>query len=81
MARAGLTALRVRVRELVEQVGKGERILLEDRGRPVAALVSVEDLEWLEEMEDQELIRLADEAEAEPGPNIPWEQVKRELGL
>jgi prevent-host-death family protein len=82
MAQAGLTELRTHGRETIGKVQfGGERIILEHRGRPVAALVSVEDLEWFEELEDQELIRLADEAEAEPGPNIPWEQAKKELGL
>ena len=82
MTRAGLTELRTHGREIIGKVQfGGERIILEHRGRPVAAIVSVEDLEWLEELEDRELIRLADEAEAEPGPNIPLEQVKRELGL
>jgi len=82
MTRAALTELRTRGRDIIGQVQfGGERILLEHRGRPVAALVSVEDLELLEQLEDEDFIRLADEAEAEPGPNVPLEQVKQELGL
>jgi antitoxin Phd len=82
MTRAGLTELRTRGRDLIGKVQyAGDRIILQHRGKPVAALISIEDLELLEELEDAELIRLADESEAEPGPNIPWEQVKKELGL
>ena len=82
MTRAAMTELRTRGRDLVGKVQfGGERVILEFKGRPVAALVSLEDLELLEQLEDQALIRLADESEAEPGPNVPLEQVKRELGL
>jgi len=82
MTRAALTELRTRGRDIIGRVQfGGERVLLEHRGRPVAALVSVEDLELLERLEDEDFIRLADEAEAEPGPNVPLEQVKQELGL
>jgi prevent-host-death family protein len=82
MTHAGLTELRTKGRELIGKVQfGGDRIVLEHRGKPVAALVSVEDLELLEDLEDAYWIRRADEAEAEPGPNIPWEQVKAELNL
>jgi hypothetical protein len=37
-----------------------------------------EELERLEELEDEYLAKLADASEAEPGENIPWEQVKAE---
>jgi prevent-host-death family protein len=82
MTHAGLTELRTRGRDLIGKVQfGGDRIILQHRGKPVAALISVEDLQLLEELEDEYWIRRADEAEAEPGPNIPLEQVKRELGL
>ena len=79
MERAGLTELRRRGRDLIGMVQYGgERVVLEHFGRPVAALVSLADLEILERLEDQGLIKLADESEAEPGPDVPWEQVKAE---
>jgi prevent-host-death family protein len=77
MLRMGLTDVRRRLYDTLRRVQSGgERIVLERRGRPVAALVSLEDLELLEEIEDEYLDRLADAAEAEGGESIPWEQVK-----
>jgi prevent-host-death family protein len=60
-----------------------ERLVLTRHGKKLVAVVPVEDLELLEEMEDR---RDALEAEsalraAEGEPRIPWEQVKKRLGL
>jgi prevent-host-death family protein len=59
----------------------GERVILQRRGKGVAALVSMEDLKLLEHIEDEHDLKEARKALAEPGPNIPFEQVKAELGL
>jgi prevent-host-death family protein len=59
-----------------------ERIILTRRGKPVAALVPLEDVQLLEEMEnaeDAEDVRLARE-EAARGEVVSWESVKEELG-
>lgn len=55
--------------------------MLQKGGKDVAAIVSVEDLELLEELEDRLDVEDARAALREPGPNIPWEKVKRDLGL
>jgi prevent-host-death family protein len=60
-----------------------ERVVLTRRGKALAAVVPMEDVELLERLEDQadlEAIRaaLADPANAEP---VPWERVKADLGL
>jgi prevent-host-death family protein len=59
---------------------QGERVVLERRGKGVAALVSMNDLSRLEKLEDEEDIKAARAALREGGA-IPWEQVKAELGL
>lgn len=59
---------------------KGERIVLRRRGKDVAALVPVEDLELLEEIEDRIDVEKAKNALKEKG-GIPWKQLKKELGL
>lgn len=59
---------------------KGERIVLSRRGKDVAVLVTVEDLALLEEMEDRMDVEAARKALKEKG-RIPWEKVKKDLGL
>ena len=58
----------------------GERIILERRGKGVAALVSVEDLALLEELENQGDIRAARKALKEKG-GVPLEKIKERLGM
>jgi PHD/YefM family antitoxin component YafN of YafNO toxin-antitoxin module len=59
---------------------QGERIVLERHGKGVAAVVSLEDLQALEAMEDAKDVAAAKEARKEKGA-VPWERVKAELGL
>lgn len=58
----------------------GERIVFHRRGKNIAALISIEELDLIEAMEDRfdlELIKLAlKEPEA-----VPWDKVKEKLGL
>lgn len=58
----------------------GERIVLERRGKGVAALVSVEDLALLEELEDQADIKAARKALKEKG-RVPLEKILNRLGM
>jgi prevent-host-death family protein len=64
---------------------KRGRIVLQKRGKDVAALVSMNDLALLEELEDRLDLLDALQAEAEAAAKgekpIPWEKVKAELGL
>ena len=52
--------------ELMARVGYGgERIIVKRRGKPLVAMISIEELRWLEALEDTrdaELLRLAKEA-------------------
>ncbi len=67
--------------DLLNQVAvEGERFILTDRGRSLAAIISMDDLELLRELEDRMDVAAAERALAEPG-TIPWEDAKRELGL
>jgi prevent-host-death family protein len=58
----------------------GERIILERRGKGVAALVSVEDLALLQELEDKADIRAAKKALKEKG-GVSLEDFKKKHGL
>ena len=62
---------------------KKERIVIRRHGKDVAAVVPIEDLQFLEEIEDrldlEEALAALKEAEGEE--LIPWEKVKKDLGL
>ncbi|MGA3068146.1 MAG: type II toxin-antitoxin system prevent-host-death family antitoxin [Tepidisphaeraceae bacterium] len=64
---------------------KGERVVLERRGKGVAALVSMEDLALLERLEEEADVKAARKALAEMKRKkqkpVPWQQVKADLGL
>jgi prevent-host-death family protein len=60
-----------------------ERIVIKRHGKELAALVPMEDLVFLEELEDRldlEEARAA-LAEAREKGTIPWDKVRKELGL
>jgi prevent-host-death family protein len=57
----------------------GERTIVHRRKKPVAAIVPIEDLELIERYEDELDLRLIRKARKEK--TVPWEKVKRELGL
>jgi prevent-host-death family protein len=69
--------------EVVNRAAQGkERIMLTRRGKPLAAVIPVEDLEVIEAIEDavdrDEIRKALKEIEVEGV--IPWEEVKRSLG-
>jgi prevent-host-death family protein len=82
------TVTTVKARESFSEVinrsayGK-ERIVLTRRGKKVAAVVPVEDLNLLEALEDRLDLEAIEQALADPEnkKGIPWDQVKKELGL
>ena len=62
-------------------VYRGERIVLHRRGKALVAVVPIADLAVLEKLEDQLDIEAAKRALAETDERIPYEHVRRELGL
>lgn len=68
--------------DIVNKVAYGkEPIVLTRRGQEVAALVSIDELELLKQIEDHIDIEDAKKALAEPGDNISAEEVWKQLGL
>ena len=57
-----------------------ERIVLRRRGKEIAAVVPIEDLAFLEELEDRFDLEAARKALKEKG-SIPWNKLKAQLGL
>ncbi len=73
--------------DAIEHVEDGEPVLLEQDGRPLAAIISITDLRFLEgcleEREDridrEEAVKTLAEIAREG--TVPYDAVKRELGL
>jgi len=80
MANMNISAARERLPDAIE-LARTEAVVLERYGRPAAVLVSPEQYEKLmAALEDAEDVAAYDEAMNEEGLNIPWEQVKADLG-
>ena len=80
MAHIPMSEARDKLAEAVD-TARGEAVFIERYGRPAAVLVSTERYEQLvEALEDVEDVAAFDAAMAEEGANIPWEQVKADLG-
>lgn len=80
MAKVTMSEGRERLSEMVD-VARNEAVVFERYGRPAAVMISAdryeEMMEALEEIGD---ISAFDAAMSEEGDNIPWEQVKQDLG-
>jgi antitoxin Phd len=67
---------------IINRVAYGkESFVLTRRGEALAAIVSMEDLKLLQEIEEQMDIDDAWKARNEPGENISWEKLREELEL
>ena len=78
-----LSVVKARLSELVDRVeGEDERVVVTRNGRPVAVLISPDDLERLEEtlavLSDRELMRRIRQGEraAERGDAVPLDELK-----
>ncbi|OGR28696.1 MAG: toxin-antitoxin system antitoxin subunit [Desulfobacca sp. RBG_16_60_12] len=73
MKRFNATAAREDFADILNQVAyAGERIILHRRGKNVAAIVSMADLQLLQDLEDRMDNAAADAALLESGESIPW---------
>ena len=81
MTKVAATELRTAISDLLDRVvHHGERVTVERYGKPVAALVSSEDLQLLEAIENRMDIEAARKALREPGRRS-WDEVRAELAL
>ena len=68
--------------DIVNKVAYGkESIVLTRRGQEIVALVSIDELELLQQIEDYIDIEDAKKALQDPGENIPADEVWKQLGL
>ena len=80
MSTMSVSEARQNLQSVIES-SQTESVFLEKHGRPAAVVISPERYEQLmDAFEDSEDVALYDSAMAEEGDNIPWDQVKRDLG-
>lgn len=80
MSRISVSKARDRLSEVVE-MSRSEPVVLEHYGRAAAVVVSPDRYdEMLEAYEESLDVEAFDAALSEEGENIPWEQVKIDLG-
>jgi prevent-host-death family protein len=73
--------VRAHLSDMLSKVArKGRRVVVTRGGKKFAALVPIDDLEFLESLEDRMDIEDAKKALKEPG-SISWKKVKADLGL
>lgn len=73
---------RVDFAEVINQVAyRGERVVLDRHGKPIAAIIPIDDLIFLEEIETRMDVDAAKRALAESDERIPYERIRQELGL
>ena len=80
MVRISVSKAREKLSEVVE-MSQSEPVELEHYGRRAAVVVSPDEFDaMLEALEESQDVAAFDSAMAEAGDNIPWEQVKSDLG-
>lgn len=70
--------------DLINRVAYGkDRVVLTRRNKPLAAVVPIEDIALIEEIEDREDMKAAQAAlrEVKRKGTIPWARIKKELNL
>jgi prevent-host-death family protein len=79
MLEVSLSQIKAALSEYVNRAAYGrERIVIFSRGKPKAAMIGIDDLRRLEELEDA--LAAVEALEAfEAGDTVPWEQVKAKL--
>jgi prevent-host-death family protein len=81
MTRMSATAARTQLSEALNEVAYGgERVVIHRRGKELAAIVSIEDLEVLRRLEDKLDGEAAIRAKKTKG-SVSWESVKAKAGL
>lgn len=81
MTKVSTVEARERFSDIINRAAFGkERVVLTRRGKELAAVVPIEDMKLLEELEGRLDVEAARQALKEEG-TIPWEKVKAELGL
>lgn len=82
MAKVQVSEIRDNLADVINRTAyKEERVVIERRGKPLAALVTIDDMEMLEWIEDQfDIIDVMKAlAEADEVGTVPWNDFKNSL--
>ncbi|HEY5104840.1 MAG TPA: type II toxin-antitoxin system Phd/YefM family antitoxin [Acidimicrobiales bacterium] len=80
MVKISVSKARETLSDVIE-TSQSEAVVIELYGKPAAVLISADRYEaMIEAFEEMQDIAMFDAAMAEEGDNIPWEQVKADLG-
>jgi prevent-host-death family protein len=80
MERLTISEAREDFAETVNRVAyRGERIVLHRREKDIVAIIPMEDLSFLEELEDKLDVEAAREALAESDERVPYDEARKEL--
>lgn len=80
MSRIAASEAREKLATILNEVAfGGERVLLHRHGKDVAAVVPIEDFEFLEALEDKMDLDTARKALTERGSRVKWDELKKEL--
>ena len=79
MLQISVSKAKAKLSEYLNRAAYGrERIVIQSRGKPKAAIIGIKDLERFEELEDA--MAAAEALEAfQAGKTVPWEQIKAEM--
>jgi prevent-host-death family protein len=81
MAKVPTVKARDEFSEVINRAAYGkERVVLTRRGKELAAVVPIEDVRFLQDLEDRIDLESARDALKESG-TVAWKQLKKELGL
>jgi prevent-host-death family protein len=81
MTEIGVADIRANLAEVINRVAYGgERIVLQRRGKQVLAVVSMEDLALIEELENRADVKAAQKTRKEKG-GVTLEQYRKKRGL
>jgi antitoxin Phd len=73
---------RRKLADIVNSVAYGkDTVVLTRRGKELAALISIEDLKLLQQLEEEQDIKDAWQAKEEVGENVRFSDLKKELEL
>jgi PHD/YefM family antitoxin component YafN of YafNO toxin-antitoxin module len=82
MSRLSTRELQEEIVDALDRVAtRGERIVVQHRQKDAAVLISLQDFALLKRLEDRLDLEAIRKSKAELGPDVDWDDLKKECGL